>query len=177
MLADPATCGIVNSAQWQQMIGTLQRVEQEAVSSQSLANAIESIGRTRTEAIAGRLRLKEGERLYPKSWSGSTPIGGFAREVAAWLGYIDPAHEAGKLIQRSRRERFERRRRGLTVAIESHGLEDHSDGAMASIGRRPCAQVVERPGRSAAACTCDAQELQGREGAEGKAHSVVTESG
>ena len=76
------------------MTGT-QRVEQEAVSSQSLANTIESIGRT-----AGRLRLKDGERLYPKSWLGSTPIGGFAREVAAWLEKIDPTHEAGKLIQR-----------------------------------------------------------------------------
>ena len=116
MLTDPATCGILNSeltncpctaavlgelaAQWQEMMGTLQRVEQEAVSSQSLADANESIGRTRTEATAGRLRLKDGERLYPKSWSGSTPIGGFAREDAAWLGYIDLAHEAGKLIQR-----------------------------------------------------------------------------
>ena len=81
-------------------MGTLQRVEQEAVSSQSVANAIESIGRTRTEATAVRLRLKDGERLYPKSWSGTTAVGGFAREVAAWLGYIDPTHEAGKLIQR-----------------------------------------------------------------------------
>ena len=81
-------------------MGTLQRVEQEAVSSQNLANAIDSIGRTRTEATEGRLRLKDGERLYPKSSSGSTPSGGFAREVAAWLGYIDPTHEAGKLIQR-----------------------------------------------------------------------------
>ena len=106
VLTDPATYGKLNSeltncprtaavlgelaAQWQQTMGTLQRVEQEAVSSQSLANAIESIGRTRTEATAGRLRLKDGERLYPKSWSGSTPIGGFARDVAAWLGYIDP---------------------------------------------------------------------------------------
>ena len=116
VLTDPATYGILNSeltncprtaavlgelaAQWQQMMGTLQRVEQEAVSSQSLASAIESIGRTRTEATAGRLRLKDVERLYPKSWSGSTPRGGFAREVAAWLGYIDPTHEALKLIQR-----------------------------------------------------------------------------
>ena len=40
--------------------------------------------------------MKDGERLYPKSWSGSTPIGGFAREVAAWLGYIDPTHEGWK---------------------------------------------------------------------------------
>ena len=116
VLTDPTTYGKLNSeltncprtaavlgelaAQWQQMMGTLQRVEQEAVSSQSLADAIDSIGRTRTEATADRLRLKDGERLYPKSWSGTTPLGGFAREVAAWLGYIDPTHEAGKLIQR-----------------------------------------------------------------------------
>ena len=39
-------------------------------------------------------------RFHPKSWSGNTPIGGLAREVAAWLGYVDPTHEAGKLIQR-----------------------------------------------------------------------------
>ena len=115
VLADPATYGKLNSeltncpltaavlgelaAQWQQMMGTLQRVEQEAVSAQSLANAIENIGRTRTEATLSRPRLKDGERLYPKSWSGSTPLGGFAREVAAWLGYIDPTYEPGKLIQ------------------------------------------------------------------------------
>ena len=40
-------------------------------SGQSLANAIETIGRARTEATAGRLRLKDGERLHPKSWSGT----------------------------------------------------------------------------------------------------------
>ena len=28
----------------------------------------------------------------------------FAREVAAWLGYVDPEHEAGKLIQRITKE-------------------------------------------------------------------------
>ena len=31
---------------------------------------------------------------------GSTPLGGFAREIAAWLGYVDPKHEVGKLSQR-----------------------------------------------------------------------------
>ena len=52
---------------------------------------------------------------------------------------------------------------------KSHSLEDHSDGAkswvrgMASIGRRLCAQVVKRPGDSAAAHTRDAQEVQGKE--------------
>ena len=28
-----------------------------------------------------------------------TPLGGCAREVAAWLGYVDPKHEAGRLMQ------------------------------------------------------------------------------
>ena len=81
------------------MMATLQRVEQETVSSQSLANTIENMSKTRSDATGSRLRLKDGERLYPKSWSGSTPLGVFAREVAAWLGYVDPKHEAGKLIQ------------------------------------------------------------------------------
>ena len=27
-------------------------------------------------------------------------MGGLAREIAAWLGYVDPEHVAGKLIQR-----------------------------------------------------------------------------
>ena len=88
-----------SAAQWQQVVGTLQRVEQEAVSSQSLANAIENIG-TRIDATVSRLRLKDGERLYAKNCLGGTPIGGFAREVATWLGYVGSKHEAGKLIQR-----------------------------------------------------------------------------
>ena len=61
VLTDPATYGILSSeltncprttavlgelaAEWQEMVGTLQRIEQEVVSSQSLANAIENIGR------------------------------------------------------------------------------------------------------------------------------------
>ena len=40
--------------------------------------------------------MRDGERLCPKNWSGSPPLGGFAREVAAWLGYVDSKHEAGK---------------------------------------------------------------------------------
>ena len=66
VLTDPATYGIRNSeltncprtaavlgelaAQWQQMMATLQLVEQETVSSQSLANAIENINKTRIDA-------------------------------------------------------------------------------------------------------------------------------
>ena len=113
---DPATNGILNNelancprtaavlgelaTQWQQMMGTLQRIEQEAASSQNMAYAVENLSRTRSEVAGSRLRLKDGERLYPKSWSGNTPLGGLAREVAASLGYVDPKHEAGKLIQR-----------------------------------------------------------------------------
>ena len=88
------------AAQWQHMMATLQRVEQETVSSHSLANAIENMSKTRVDATGYRLRLKDGERLYPKSWSGSTPLRGVAREVAAWLGCVDQKLEAGKLIQR-----------------------------------------------------------------------------
>ena len=80
-------------------MGSLQRVEQETVSSQNLDNTFENTNRTRIDATGSRLRLKDGERLYPKSWSGSTSLAGFAREFAAWLGYVDPKHEGGKLVQ------------------------------------------------------------------------------
>ena len=79
---------------------TLQRVEQEAVSSQNMANAIENLSKTRSVVTGSRLRLKDGERLHPRSWSGNAPLGGLVREVAAWLGNDDPKHEAGKLVQR-----------------------------------------------------------------------------
>ena len=80
-------------------MGSLQRVEQETVSSQNLDNTFENTNRTRIDATGSRLRLKDGERLYPKSWSGSTSLAGFAREFVAWLGYVDPKHEGGKLVQ------------------------------------------------------------------------------
>ena len=199
VLTDPTTYGTLNSelrncprtaavlgelaAQWQQMMGTLQRVEQEAVSSQSLANAIESIGRTRTEATT-----------LPKELVRHTPLGGFA-----WLGYIDPTHEAGKLIQRITK--------GTLLATEAW-----TDGRHAEDGKHveldyelavALANATEGAARatvlritqtepsdgfvawqtlvdgsdSAAAHTRDAQKVQRRERAEGKAHSVVTESG
>ena len=82
ILTDPATCDFLSSelascpraaavlgalaAQWQQIVVSLQRVEQEAVSSQSLANAIENMNRTRAQATGDRLRLKDGERLSPE---------------------------------------------------------------------------------------------------------------
>ena len=46
------------------------------------------------------MRLEDVERLYSKSWSGSTSLGGFAREIAAWLGYVDPKNNTGQIIQR-----------------------------------------------------------------------------
>ena len=120
VLTDPATYGLLNSeltscprtaavlgelaAQRQQMMVKLQRVEQETVSSQNLASAIENLSKTRSDVTGSRLRLKDGERLYPKSWSGNTPFGCLAREVAAWLGYVDPKHEARKWIQRITKE-------------------------------------------------------------------------
>ena len=112
VVADPATYGIELAncprtavvlgelaTQWQQMMGSLQRVEQECVTLQNLANAIENMSRTRIDATGLRLRLQDGERLYPKSWSGSTSLAGFAREITARLGYVDPKHEAGTLTQ------------------------------------------------------------------------------
>ena len=220
VLTDPTTYGILNSeltkcprtaavlgelaAQWQQMMGSPSNESNKKPSSQSLAKAIESIGRTRTEATAVRLRLKDGERLYPKSRSGTTPLGGFAREVAAWLGYIDPTHEAGKLIQRITKgtlratEAWTDGRHAedgkhveldyeLAVGLgerdrrrsNSYGPEDHSDGAkswvcgMASLVDGYAPKSSNDPGYWAAH-TRDAQEVQGRERAEGKAHSVVT---
>ena len=113
VLTDPATYGILNSeltncprtaavlgelaAQWQQMMGN-------PVASQNMANATEKLSRTRSDATGSRVRLKDGERLYPKSCPGNTPLGGLAREAAAWLGYVDPKHEAEKLIQRITKE-------------------------------------------------------------------------
>ena len=106
VLADPATYDILHgeltkcprtaavlwemAARWQQRMETLQRIEQEAVSSQNMANATENLSRTRSDVTGSRLRLKDGERLYPKSSLGNTPLGGLARVVAAWLGYVDP---------------------------------------------------------------------------------------
>ena len=57
------------------------------------------MSKTRIDATVNRRRLKDGARLYPKNWSGSTSPIWFAREIAAWSGYVDPKHEAAKLIQ------------------------------------------------------------------------------
>ena len=112
VLTDPATHSLLNgdltkcprtvavlgelAAQWQQMMRTLHQVEQETTSSQNSASAIENLSRTRSDAMGSRLRLKDGERLHWVSWLGNTTLRGFAREVAAWLGYVDPKNEAGR---------------------------------------------------------------------------------
>ena len=129
VLTDLATHGILNSEltncpRSAAELGELQRVDLETVSSRNLANAIGNMNRTRIDATRNRLRLKDGERLYPKSWSGSTPLGGFAREVAAWLGYIDPTHEPGKLIQQTTRKgRSERPRTDGRHAVDDKCAE------------------------------------------------------
>ena len=76
------------------------RVEQEAVPAQTMTNAFENLSKARSDVTGSRLRLTDGERLHPKSWSGNTPHGGLARDVAARSGYVDPKHEPGELIQR-----------------------------------------------------------------------------
>ena len=48
------------------------------------ATGIDHDGRTDSDSVRGAGRA----------------LGGFSREVAAWQGYVDPKHEAGKLMQR-----------------------------------------------------------------------------
>ena len=59
----PRTVAVLGelASQWKQMVVSLRRVEQEAVSSHK------GLSRIRTEAAGDRLRLKDRERLYPKS--------------------------------------------------------------------------------------------------------------
>ena len=81
VLTDPATYGLLNNeltncprtaavleelaAQRQQMVVSIQRIEQEAVSSQNMDNAMENLSRTRSDTTGSRLRLKDGERQNP----------------------------------------------------------------------------------------------------------------
>ena len=59
------------------MMGAFQRVEQETVSSQCLANAIENMSRTRIDATGNRLQLKTNNKSIQKAsqaahhWQGS----------------------------------------------------------------------------------------------------------
>ena len=65
--------------------GSSETVVGDTLSSQCLASAVEKHEQDtdrcnrKSTAIAG---------LCPKSWSCSTPLGGLAREVAAWPGYV-----------------------------------------------------------------------------------------
>ena len=83
VLTDPAASGILNSeltncprtaavlgelaAQWQHMMGTLQRVEQQTVSSQNLANAVENMSKTRNDFLSFLMPGPSGRRC---SWLG-----------------------------------------------------------------------------------------------------------
>ena len=40
---------------------------------------------TQSDAAEIRLRLKDVDKLHPKSWPGSKHYAGFAGEIAAWL--------------------------------------------------------------------------------------------
>ena len=204
VLTDPATYGILDialtscprtaaelgelEAQWQQMMGTCQRVEQETVSSQCLANAIENMIKTRIDATRNRLRTKDGERLSVKSWTGSTPLAGFAREVAARLGYVDPKHEAGELIQRITKGTLSATKPwtdGRHVEDDKYAKQDFELAvARANVtegAARSTVLKVTRPSHrrsySAGTHTRDTSKMQGRKGIEGEAHSMVLECG
>ena len=93
---DPATYDILSSelascqrvaaalgelaAQWQQIMVSLQRARSSIITEPGQCDWEHE---KRAEATRDRLRLKDGELHYPKSWSRKTPLGGFAREVAA----------------------------------------------------------------------------------------------
>ena len=88
----------------------------------------------------------EGRRAtLPEELVGQHATWRFANEVAAWLVYVDPKHEAGQLIQRITKKTGHCDGR----CSEVHSAEGHSCGAksrvrgMASTGRRLCAQVIE----------------------------------
>ena len=82
-------------------MGTLQRVEQETVSSQSLANATENMSKTRIDATGNRLRLKDGEDSTRSADRAVHHSEGFqVRSLHVWV-FVDPKHEAGEVIQRT----------------------------------------------------------------------------
>ena len=82
------------------MMATLQRVEQEVVSSQSLVNAIENVSQTRSDATGGDCDGGMENDSIRRIGRAAHHLEGSHAGVAAWLGYVDPKHEAGKLIQR-----------------------------------------------------------------------------
>ena len=66
----------------------------------------------------------------PKSCPGSTSLPGFAREIAAWLGYVDPKHEAVKLIQITKGT-LKARRGLLVVTLQTTSTWDWMDCELA----------------------------------------------
>ena len=160
---------------------TLQRVEQEAVSCQNMANAIESLSKARSNVTRSQAtRHLEGLRARSR----------------AWLGYVVPKHKAGKLIQRITKGTLRateawtnRRHTGDDQFVEldyelAVALANVTEGA----ARATVLKVTQtEPSHGFVAWqaqvdgyapnTCDAQEMQGCEGVETKAHSMVTEGG
>ena len=114
------------------------------MSSQNLAHAIENLSRTRSDVTGSRQRLKDGERLYPKSWSGKTPLGRLAREVAAWQGYVDPKHEAVKLTQRITKRTL----RAIEAWTDRRYAEDDTNVELDSELAVALATVTEGPARA-----------------------------
>ena len=111
-LPDPATYGILNSeltncprtaavlgelaTQWQHMMRYLQRVEQETVSSQNLANAVENMNRIRIDAMGNRLRLKDGDDRHVEPVSElaealANVTGGAARSAVLKVTQVEPS--------------------------------------------------------------------------------------
>ena len=174
VLRDPATYELLSSelaGQCRQLMVSLRRVEQEAVSSQNLANAVESLIRTRTVTAGDRLRLKDGERLHPKSWSGNTPLGGFAREVAAWL-YVDPKHEAGKQIQRITRGTL----RMTGPWTDGRRAEDAKNVELDDELAEALANATERAARSTVLKVTQAEPSHGFVAWEGLVHGNASKS-
>ena len=125
------------------MIGTLQRIEQEAVSSQNLGYAIENLSKTGSDVTGSRLRLKDGERPCTKCWSVTTLLWGLPREVAAWLG--DPKHQAVKVIQRITKGTLratEAWTDGRYAEDDKHVELDHELVALANVTEGPARATV-----------------------------------
>ncbi len=79
--------------------GDMENIVTNSTDRRTVAQAIES-GRKK---LHNDLRLKDGDKLYPKAWSGEAneiPFIEFSRRVAQWLGYVDPDHRAGELVRK-----------------------------------------------------------------------------
>ena len=199
----PRTAAVLGelAAQWQHMMRSLQGVEQETVSTQNLANAIENMNRTRIDRCSGKstaLRLKDGERLYPKSCPGCTSLAGFAREIAAWLGCVDPKHQAGKLTQqigRDGRHAADDKYVDLvyelavtvahvtegaarsTVLKATHAQRSHGFVAWQALVDGYAPLSSNDPATAPQPILATPKKVQGRKGIEREAHGVVIESG